>query len=389
MSKKPNVKSLYYITHVENIPSILRHGILSHASVEEQQLEFTRIYDKAIVTHRKDRQTPAGRSLWEYANLYFQPRNAMMYRVVHEKGHKQLAVVAVRPSALDADGAWVSTGNAASPVSDILSPERGLAEVKRIWRIINGEWWNPTDGSKRKMMAECLVPERVPPEQIHSVYVASQETADTIRRGTGSAGISVVPEPNMFFQPVGKHRLTNTLSLVEGDMFFSHMQTVTVSVNVVGVMGKGLASRAKYQFPDVYVAYQDACRKKTLRMGKPYLYRREAYLDEELADDPASLRDPNDRKWFLLFATKSHWRDKADLAGIEDGLAWIEGKYEREGIESLAIPALGCGLGRLGWGEVGPLMCRHLARLSTRVAVYLPRGRQIPKQELSPGFLLA
>ena len=49
------------------------------------------------------------------------------------------------------------------------------------------------------------------------------------------------------------------LTLVKGDMFFSGLQTLTVSVNTKGVMGRGLASRAKYQFPDVYIYYQDSC----------------------------------------------------------------------------------------------------------------------------------
>ena len=93
----------------------------------------------------------------------------------------------------------------------------------------------------------------------------------------------------MFFQPVRKLDLTANLSLVEGDLFFSKMQTLTVSVNCIGIMGKGLASRAKYQFPDVYVHYQDKCKRKTLRMGKPVLYKREEPYHKQLADDPSSL----------------------------------------------------------------------------------------------------
>jgi hypothetical protein len=81
----------------------------------------------------------------------------------------------------------------------------------------------------------------------------------------------VIAEPRMFFEPTTAMPVTPTLSLVVGDMFFSRMQTLTVSVNTVGVMGKGLASRAKYQFPDVYVRYQDVCRKRQLRMGVPLL----------------------------------------------------------------------------------------------------------------------
>lgn len=63
------------------------------------------------------------------------------------------------------------------------------------------------------------------------------------------------------------------------------MQTLAVSVNTVGVMGKGLASRVKYQFPDVYVRYQDVCKTRELELGKPYLYKRESSLDSLLADE--------------------------------------------------------------------------------------------------------
>jgi O-acetyl-ADP-ribose deacetylase (regulator of RNase III) len=192
----------------------------------------------------------------------------------------------------------------------------------------------------------------------------------------------------MFFRPARRFRVTDHLSLADGDMFFSTMQTVTVSVNIVGIMGRGLASRAKYQFPDVYVVYQDACRRKALRMEKPYLYKREAFVDEELADEPGTLPAVNATKWFLLFATKRHWRDTSDLGAIEGGLRWVRENYKNEGIESLAMPALGCGLGGLHWRDVGPVMCRELAALEIPVAIYLPREREIPQELLSPQYLL-
>src|SRR5436305_1862939 len=101
MTTKPEVKGLYYITHIENLPSILDRGILSHAQVEARKVPYTPIYDSQIVSRRKEKSTPAGRSLWEYANLYFQPRNPMLYRVVHEKDKRDLAIVSVSPGILE------------------------------------------------------------------------------------------------------------------------------------------------------------------------------------------------------------------------------------------------------------------------------------------------
>jgi O-acetyl-ADP-ribose deacetylase (regulator of RNase III) len=384
---KPDIKGLFYITHVNNIKSILRHGILSHALVEARKVQFTPIYDAQIVSNRRERKTPNGKSLWDYANLYFQPRNPMLYRVINEKDKKDIAIVEVRPDILKQPDVFVSTGNAASLPSDILPVKDGLKEIHQMWKVINSEWWNDTDGSKRKIMAECLAPELVPPALIQAIYVVNHAIAEKLRSDVPPQ-VQVIPEPHMFFQPTRRSTITQHMFLVEGDMFFSNMQTLTVSVNTVGIMGKGLASRAKYQFPDVYVVYQDACRSKKLQMGKPYLYKRESFVDEELADEPSSLSTPNSSKWFLLFATKKHWRENSDMAGIEQGLQWVKDKYKIQGIKSLAVPALGCGLGGLEWKDVGPLICQHLVDLDIPVAIYLPREKEIPAEYLTGNFLL-
>ena len=386
--KKSDIKSLYYITHVDNLLSILEHGILSHAQVEAQHVPFTPIYDSQIVSNRRGRITPNGKSLWDFANVYFQPRNPMLYRVIKEKDKKKIAIVGIQPKILNQPNSFVSTGNAASSPSEILPCQDGLNIILQMWNVIRNEWWNDNDGSKRQIMAECLVPNTIPPDLIHTIFVSSHQVADELRPQLAAFNIPIVPEPYMFFQPIYRQRLLDHLSLVEGDMFFSDMQTLTISVNTVGVMGKGLASRAKYQFPDVYVRYQDVCRQKLLQMGQPYLYPRELFLDEELADEAASLLTPNSNKWFLLFATKNHWKQHSDLAGIENGLKWVLNNYKNLGIKSLAMPALGCGLGGLEWRVVGPLMCRYLAELDIPVAIYLPREQEIAKELLSKGFLL-
>lgn len=294
----------------------------------------------------------------------------------------------MRPNILDREGIFISTGNAASRQSDILARDKGLKAISKMWKVLNQVWWKEEDGSKRAMMAECLVPGRVPPEFIQTIYVASYDAVNKVKAIIQQPNLSVVPEPRMFFQPSLKKTLTPNLHLIEGDMFFSRAQTLTVSVNCVGVMGKGLASRAKYQFPDVYVKYQGLCRKGILQMGKPYLYKRETSLDYQLADEPSTLPDANRETWFLLFPTKRHWRERADIHGIEKGLQWLQNNYKKKGIKSLAVPALGCGLGRLEWRDVGPLLCKYLSTLDIPVRIYLPAEKKVPDELLSRDFLL-
>src|SRR6185295_5365345 len=142
---KRDVKGLFYITHINNVKSILQHGILSHASVEESHIQFTPIYDAEIVSNCRERLTPDGKSLWNFANLYFQPRNPMLYRVINEKDKKDIAIIGVRPEVLDQLNGFVSTGNAASRPSDILPTKEGLKAIFGMWDIINSEWWNADD----------------------------------------------------------------------------------------------------------------------------------------------------------------------------------------------------------------------------------------------------
>jgi hypothetical protein len=381
-----SIRNLYYITHRENLGSILRHGILSHEEVQASGIDFTAIYDSEIVSRRSSILTPDGRSLWSFANLYLQPRNPMLYRVAIERGVEDLAVVAVKSQVLGRQDVVFADGNAAHRNTTILEAAQRDQFIREVADIHDLTWWSAEDGSKRRIMAECLVPHRVDPAMIEAIYVANATVAADLQ-ATVAGSVPIVAEPHLFFEPSRAIEVTSSLSLVGGDMFFSRMQTLTVSVNTVGVMGKGLASRAKYQFPDVYVRYQDVCRRKLLRMGVPYLYERQSSYHEELADDPGSFTDGRET-WFLLFATKQHWKQPADLGGIAQGLAWIGANFRTQGITSLAMPALGCGLGQLSWSDVGPLMCRELSALGIPVWIYLPAENAPPREWLTPEYLL-
>jgi len=385
-SKRKHVRELYYITHIDNVSSVMAKGILSHDRIEKENIKYTPIYDEEIVGWRREKYVK-GRSLWSFANLYFNARNAMLYRLMCQKSIDDIAVLGISPSILEQSGVIITTGNAACAQTEFLIYSPTMASV--ILEEANKEYWKEEDGTKRKTMAECLIPDTVPPEYINSIYAPSHETREKVEKSLSaySRNIPVIPQPYIFFQPYMKTDLTANLSIVDGDMFFSRLQTITVSVNCIGVMGKGVASRVRYQFPDVYVHYQDLCRKHQLKMGQPYLYKRESCTDYQLADEPRTLSEANTETWFLLFPTKRHWRDRADIKGIEAGLKWLRENYEMKKIKSLAIPALGCGLGRLDWREVGPLLYKYLCTLSIPVCIYLPAERKIPKELLSKKFL--
>lgn len=282
MVQKINIQGLYYIAHFDNIPSILKNGILSHQSIENNAIENRPIYNSEIVHWHQGIIVKDRLSLWNFANLYFQPRNAMLYSLVKKEGINNIAILFVNKNILDRKDIFVTNGNAASLDSEIVPIERATSSYwSQLKKEINKEWWNSEDGSKRKIMAEFLVPDRIEPGYIETIYVAGDRPREQLSKIIADAGASkfktsqITVDPKKFFQPDLSRRLTKKISLIRGDMFFSNMQTLTVSVNCVGVMGKGLASTAKYRFPDVYVKYQEVCKNKKLQIGKPYLYKRE------------------------------------------------------------------------------------------------------------------
>lgn len=153
----------------------------------------------------------------------------------------------------------------------------------------------------------------------------------------------------------------------EGDIFSSRAHTWVNTVNTVGVMGKGIALGFKRRFPEMFEDYVERCRKGEVRLGEPYLYRR------------------SEPPWILNFPTKGHWRAVARLADIIAGLEHVEENYRAWGVQSLAVPPLGCGEGGLEWRIVGPVLYQHLRRLAIPVELYAPFGT--PHAELQPSHL--
>ncbi len=152
-----------------------------------------------------------------------------------------------------------------------------------------------------------------------------------------------------------------------GDLLKAEAQTLVNTVNCVGVMGKGIALEFKRAFPDMYADYVAHCKAGQVKLGEPYLYRR--------------LFPPH----ILNFPTKQDWRSVSRLEDIVRGLGYLAQHYKEWGIESLAVPPLGCGSGGLEWRVVGPTLYRHLHRLEIPIYIYAPFGT--PPDELAADFL--
>jgi O-acetyl-ADP-ribose deacetylase (regulator of RNase III) len=151
----------------------------------------------------------------------------------------------------------------------------------------------------------------------------------------------------------------------EGDLLGTDAEALVNTVNTVGVMGKGIALQFKQAFQDNYSAYEAACRRGEVELGKMFVFRR---------------HPSNNPRLIINFPTKKHWRGRSRIKDIESGLRALVEVVRDEGIRSIAVPPLGCGNGGLEWGDVRPLIERAFSRVP-EVAVQLFDPEGAPKSD--------
>lgn len=153
------------------------------------------------------------------------------------------------------------------------------------------------------------------------------------------------------------------IELKLGNILQSECQTLVNPVNCAGIMGKGLALEFKRRFPAMFAEYVERCKQGEVQLGCPYMSNVEAF--------------PR----IINFPTKNHWRSKSSLSDIRSGLSYLCAHYQAWDIASLAVPALGCGLGGLAWRDCIVEMHDVLSKLEIKVEIYVPAGFTLEETE--------
>jgi O-acetyl-ADP-ribose deacetylase (regulator of RNase III) len=149
-----------------------------------------------------------------------------------------------------------------------------------------------------------------------------------------------------------------TIERGNGDLLAADVDALVNAVNTQGVMGKGLALQFKKAFPHAFVAYQRACKAGEVVPGRMHIVRRES-----------------SPRYIIHFPTKTQWRLPSTVPYIRDGLRDLVARVRGLRIESLAVPALGCGNGGLDWAAVKPLIVEAFAVVpQVRVVLFEPLG---------------
>ena len=192
----PRVTELHCIMPIVNLPTVLAHGILSYDRAAK--LPHTSVAMQPVQDRRDQKRVPQGLRLHQYANLYFDARNPMLYRRLNEAD--SLCVLAVSTAALQLEGTVITDCNAAGDYVRFLHPLQ--------WELIDfddvfaRDWRHPGDERrywqhKSRKCAEVLVPHRILPELILGARVISPSVK--ARLATLRPSLRVKVDPDMFF----------------------------------------------------------------------------------------------------------------------------------------------------------------------------------------------
>lgn len=140
----------------------------------------------------------------------------------------------------------------------------------------------------------------------------------------------------------------------EGNIFDIMCDAVVNPVNCKGVMGAGLAKQFKIKYPSMFQAYKHYCEMGTSKPGDIFVWHYEAC------------------PYIINAFVKDDWKQPSRYMWIELVIKNIKlFLREHPEIKSIAVPKLGCGLGKLDWDKVKPIMIKEFESVADMVDIYI------------------
>jgi len=160
-----DVAELHFITYIENVPSILKRGILSHN--ESRNINFHDISESGVQERRAKKKIPGtNKSLHDYANLYFDAHNPMLS--ARRSKNDEICVLRIKNIVLNIDGVIITDKNAARECW-FKTVDEGLPLLNK--DEIYATFWTDNNPIKEYKHAGIKCAEVLVPDCVHSDYI--------------------------------------------------------------------------------------------------------------------------------------------------------------------------------------------------------------------------
>ena len=128
------------------------------------------------------------------------------------------------------------------------------------------------------------------------------------------------------------------VDLTKGDIFSTPgLTTYAHGVDCAGEMSAGIAGQFKKRWPAMYAEYSALCAAGRLGLGDVFTW---------VGDDVT----------IYNLAIQRHWRDTAKGPALAVALRKMVALAATAGVERIAVPRIGAGLGGIGWTRVRAIL---------------------------------
>jgi len=194
---KYKVNYLYHMTHINNLSSIFRQGLVSNHKAHSSQIVNKDISDPDVQQRRERIDPIYNLSIHSYVPLYFNPRNPMLF--VRKKMQKSIALLVFDANSIFyRKGVIFSDGNAASNPTKFYSSLNDLNKLD--WNCIYAaSYWNDFSDGKRKRCAEVLVPNKIEFNKVVKILVYDYNAINQVKSRINNYQVEVVKDDQFFF----------------------------------------------------------------------------------------------------------------------------------------------------------------------------------------------
>jgi len=191
------VDALYHITHIDNLSSILEHGLVSHNLAHDYDL-LSKDISLPEVNQLRDRTEPVfNRNLHDYVPLYFYHKNPMLY--LRQISESDLVILQISKVLIASEGTIFTDGNAASFTTQFRHSVEEFSSLP-FENIFGPKNWTTIPDGKRIRCAEVLVHERIDVPHIKAIICKSESLTEKVNILIGgNSPIKVKLDASYFF----------------------------------------------------------------------------------------------------------------------------------------------------------------------------------------------
>lgn len=202
---------IFRITHINNVPWILRHGLhCKNSGVQDP--DFVRIGNLELIQRRTARNVPVqpGGTLADYIPFYFTPFSMMMYNIktgyggIRQFPNAEIVIMVSSLRGLADHGlatvfsdrhAYLQTAQFFTSLDDLDKIDWGILQRRDFKRDVDDP--EKTD----RYQAEALVHRHLPVEHLAGIVCLSENEKRTLERQREEVGLElkVVAQPGWYF----------------------------------------------------------------------------------------------------------------------------------------------------------------------------------------------